>query len=189
MTRLKILRRTAGVTQEEFARRLLVPLNSLRMWDSGLRSAPVSVLARAEALIRDEAHQTELVSLRKLARELGINVQTLQGAIRSGRLEATFSTRSAFGRPMRLATREAGQRFMTAGYLRRKSSPLPVLFQAVPEDFDKQLRGIRQRMRLSQSALASRLGAASKAVVYQWESRKRTPSPVFWQRLLAMEIR
>ena len=27
------------------------------------------------------------------------------------------------------------------------------------------------------------IGAAGKAVVYQWEARKRTPSPVFWQRV------
>jgi DNA-binding transcriptional regulator YiaG len=41
-------------------------------------------------------------------------------------------------------------------------------------------------MRLSQSAFAQRIGAANKAVVYQWESRKRTPSPVLWQRVLAL---
>ena len=27
------------------------------------------------------------------------------------------------------------------------------------------------------------VGAAGKAVVYQWEAWKRTPSPVFWQRV------
>ena len=27
------------------------------------------------------------------------------------------------------------------------------------------------------------VGAAGKAVVYQWEARKRTPSPLFWQRV------
>ena len=26
-------------------------------------------------------------------------------------------------------------------------------------------------------------GAAGKAVIYQWESRKRQPSPVFWTRI------
>jgi hypothetical protein len=31
-----------------------------------------------------------------------------------------------------------------------------------------------------------RIGAANKAVIYQWESRKRTLSPVFWQRVLAI---
>jgi hypothetical protein len=31
--------------------------------------------------------------------------------------------------------------------------------------------------------LAEKIGAAGKAVVYQWESRKRKPSPVLWQRV------
>ena len=30
------------------------------------------------------------------------------------------------------------------------------------------------------------VGAARKAVVYQWEARKRCPSPVFWQRIDAL---
>jgi len=40
--------------------------------------------------------------------------------------------------------------------------------------------------RLTQAAFAHRIGAANKAVVYQWESRQRTPSPVFWQRVEAL---
>ena len=39
---------------------------------------------------------------------------------------------------------------------------------------------------LSQAQLATLVGAARKAVVYQWEARKRTPSPVFWQRITAL---
>ena len=39
---------------------------------------------------------------------------------------------------------------------------------------------------LSQAQLATLVGAARKAVVYQWEARKRTPSPVFWQRLTTL---
>jgi hypothetical protein len=31
------------------------------------------------------------------------------------------------------------------------------------------------------------IGAASKAVVYQWESKKRKPSSVFWQKIAALE--
>jgi DNA-binding transcriptional regulator YiaG len=31
------------------------------------------------------------------------------------------------------------------------------------------------------------VGAASKAVVYQWESGKRKPSPVFWLRIKRMQ--
>ena len=38
-------------------------------------------------------------------------------------------------------------------------------------------------MGLSQAAFAARVGAARKAVMYQWESRQRCPSPLFWQRI------
>jgi DNA-binding transcriptional regulator YiaG len=37
-----------------------------------------------------------------------------------------------------------------------------------------------------QSAFAKRIGAAGKAVVYQWETRKRRPSPVFWKKITAL---
>ena len=39
---------------------------------------------------------------------------------------------------------------------------------------------------LSQAQLATLVGAAQKAVVYQWEARKRRPSPLFWQRLTTL---
>ena len=45
------------------------------------------------------------------------------------------------------------------------------------------LVGLRHRLDLSQQQLAAKVGAASKAVVYQWETGKRKPSPVFWLRL------
>jgi hypothetical protein len=60
-------------------------------------------------------------------------------------------------------------------------APLP----AVPDDYDARLKRLRCRLRLTQHALG-RLGAANKAVVYQWESRQRTPSPVFWERVEAL---
>jgi hypothetical protein len=34
---------------------------------------------------------------------------------------------------------------------------------------------------------ATQVGAARKAVVYQWESRKRCPSPLFWRRIQDVE--
>ena len=47
------------------------------------------------------------------------------------------------------------------------------------------LKRLRRRLRLTQHDLARRIGAANKAVVYQWESRQRKPSPVFWKRVEA----
>jgi len=56
----------------------------------------------------------------------------------------------------------------------------------VPADYDIRLKNLRRRLGLTQAALAHRIGAANKAVVYQWESRQRPPSPVFWQRVKAL---
>jgi DNA-binding transcriptional regulator YiaG len=58
----------------------------------------------------------------------------------------------------------------------------------VLEDYDEQMRALRRGLGLSQAALAMRIGTANKAVVYQWDSRKRKPSPVFWQ-LMADTLR
>jgi transcriptional regulator with XRE-family HTH domain len=41
-------------------------------------------------------------------------------------------------------------------------------------------------MGITQETLARRIGTASKAVIYQWESRKRTPSHVLWQRIVGL---
>jgi hypothetical protein len=35
----------------------------------------------------------------------------------------------------------------------------------------------------TQPELARRIGAANKSVIYQWETRRRTPSVVFWVRV------
>lgn len=59
--------------------------------------------------------------------------------------------------------------------VRMVTPPLP----SVPHDFDEQLRHLRRRLRVTQSEFAQQVGAAGKAVVYQWESRKRIPSPIF----------
>ena len=56
----------------------------------------------------------------------------------------------------------------------------------MPDDYDVQIRALRRAHGVSQAQLATLVGAARKAVVYQWEARKRTPSPVFWQRITAL---
>jgi ribosome-binding protein aMBF1 (putative translation factor) len=167
--------------------RIHVPLNTFRMWDSGLRPAPSHLVQRAGLAVADHARNTTLLSLDQLAREFGVHARTLRAAARTGRLEVTFSSRSAFGRPMRLASRTAVQAFMRKDYRRYGGqspaiSPLP----SVPRDYDVRLQRLRRRLRLTQHDLARRIGAANKAVVYQWESRQRTPSPVFWKRVEAL---
>ena len=89
---------------------------------------------------------------------------------------------------MRFASRAAGEQFVARHYRCFSGqevcpNPLPT----VPHDYDEQLRDLRRRKSLTQAALARRIGAAGKAVIYQGESRKRTPSPVLWQRIRELE--
>ena len=188
MNELRQLRRAIGLGQRAFAALLSVPLETVRTWDSGRRSIPPNMLERAKLAATEHTRNSELLSLDQLARELGVYQRTLRAAARTGRLRVTFSSRSAFGRPIRLATRAAGQAFMRKDYRRyggqsQALAPLP----SVPDDYDARLKRLRRRLRLTQHDLARRLGAANKAVVYQWESRQRTPSPVFWTRVEALD--
>jgi len=116
MTALRELRRGAELSQQEFATLLDVPLNTFRMWDSGLRPTPRHLLQRATLAVTERARNTELLSLDQLARELGAHERTLRAAARIGRLQVQFSIRSAFGRPIRLTTRGAGHIFMRRHY-------------------------------------------------------------------------
>ena len=61
--------------------------------------------------------------------------------------------------------------------------PAPLTWSQIPPDYANQIRRVRQQLGLTQTQLAARVGAARKAVIYQWESRKRCPSPLFWQRI------
>ena len=82
------------------------------------------------------------------------------------------SESSAKGRP---PVMEAGGRFTTAA----RNGIVCAAMNA--------LRELR-RLRFTQDGLARRIGAAGKAVIYQWESRKRTPSPVLWQQVMRLQL-
>lgn len=133
---------------------------------------------------------TELLSLATLAREFGIHERTLRDAARLGRLTVQLSTRSAFGRPIQRATRAAvlayQQRYYRQAYSRTMRNPLRPEQVHVPVDCAERVTLIRHALRLTLSEFAERIGAANKAVVYQWESGKRRPSPVFWTRIVAL---
>jgi DNA-binding XRE family transcriptional regulator len=104
-----------------------------------------------------------------------------------GRLVVRFSSRSVFGRPIRLATRRAAaafkERYYKRSYSRTAPKPRPPDQTHVPADWAHRLRRARRELRLTQAQLAEKIGTARKAVVYQWESGKRRPSPVFWRRI------
>ena len=65
----------------------------------------------------------------------------------------------------------------------------PLTWASVPRDYAAQIRAVRRARGLSQAQLATLVSAAHKAVVYQWEARKRTPSPLFWQRITVLHRR
>jgi DNA-binding transcriptional regulator YiaG len=178
------LRRRLGQSQEELAALLGVSAESCRAWDSGRRSVPLAILARARRAADEYSKQHEWLSLGQLASELGVHVATLQVAARRGRLNVRLDTRSVFRRPARRVTRAAGQDFLMRSYGKRTANVEPCLpLVSVPHNYDVRLKHLRRRLRLTQDALALEIGAAGKAVIYQWESRKRQPSPVLWREV------
>ncbi len=188
VSELRELRRQLALSQAEFADRLGVPAETLRTWDSGRRPAPAPVMRRARDAACRCVDETELVRLKQLATEFSVHPATLQAAAKTGKLVVHFSEKSAFGRPILYATRGEVKRFKAVHY--RRSGEQRTLLKplaTVPPDYDQRLKCVRQRLRLSQDDLARLIGAAGKAVVYQWEVRKRCPSPVFWQGIEKVE--
>ena len=142
--------------------------------------------ARALATHRDEQ---ALLPLPVLALLIGVHVKTLRAAARDGRLLVTYDNKTTFRRLRSRATPAAARAFRRS-YYGRPVKPVdrrvPLTWPSVPDNYDVQIRALRRARGLSQAQLATLVGAARKAVVYQWEARKRTPSPVFWQRITAL---
>jgi DNA-binding transcriptional regulator YiaG len=207
---LRALRRTEGLLQREFADLLQVPINTLRLWDSGIRPVPPRVLHRARAAVAERVQKAALrapspldrsvtaneralptnphasLPLATVARLIHVHVRTLNAAARDGRRRVSYDTWTTF-RSLRTRATLADAEMFLRGY-REKGlwptvQPPRLTWDQIPSDYDTQVRRIRRRLRLTQAAFATRVGAARKAVVYQWESRRRCPSPVFWQRI------
>lgn len=109
-------------------------------------------------------------------RDMSGHVDRRAGRVRNVRLALGLSQRKF---AIRLGVSLESYRPWDSG---RRETPDEVNRRA-PEDFDRQLVALRTRLRISQTQLATRIGAAGKAVIYQWESRKRRPSPILWQRV------
>jgi ribosome-binding protein aMBF1 (putative translation factor) len=143
------------------------------------------MLTRANELaLRHNPH--ELLSLETVARLIHVHVRTLHAAAKDGRLRVNYDTRTTIRRLRSRATLADAETFLHAYFERAvwpKERPAPLTWRQIPPDYADQIRRVRQRLGLTQTQLAARVGAARKAVVYQWESRKRCPSPVFWERI------
>ena len=130
-----------------------------------------------------------LLPLPVLALLIGVHVKTLRAAARDGRLPVTYDTRTTFRQLRARATLAAATQFRRAYYdrqVRPTDQREPPRWANVPGDYAEQIRALRRARGLSQAQLATLVGAARKAVVYQWEARKRCPSPVFWARIQAL---
>ena len=183
---IRVIRLRLQLSQPQFASLLGVSAETYRTWDSGRRVVSDAWLAKARALAATNDPQ-RLYSLQELATELGVHVRTLRDAARKGRLDVVYENRVVFRNPIPRATLLAGRSFMERYYRQsysRFAARPPVPAQpGVPSDWNRRLLRIRRQLRLTQTRLAEQIGAAGKAVVYQWESRKRKPSPVFWRRI------
>ena len=178
-------------SQAAFAAMLGVSPESYRTWDAGRRATPPKMLARARALATHRDDHA-LLPLPVLALLIEVHVKTLRAAARDGRLPVTYDTKTTFRRLRARATSDAARAFRRSYYgrtVRPSDRRAPLTWASVPDDYDAQIRMLRRVRGLSQAQLARLVGAARKAVVYQWEARTRTPSPVFWQRIAALDRR
>lgn len=183
---LRGCRRALSLSQAAFAAALGVSPETYRVWDSARRQPPAQVLDRARALVVHRKDDQELLPLAVLATLVGVHVRTLRNAARDGRLAVTYDTRTTFRRLRPRATPADARVFRQFYYgrtVRPEDRRSPPTWSTIPLDYDIRIRALRQRRGLSQARFATLVGAAKKAVVYQWESRKRCPSPVFWQRI------
>ena len=182
---LRECRIALGQSQAAFAAMLGVSPESYRTWDAGRRATPPKMLARARALAMHRDDHA-LLPLPVLALLIGVHVKTLRAAARDGRLPVTYDTRTTFRHLRARATPVDAKAFRRSYYgrtVRPADRRAPLTWSTVPIDYDVRIRTVRRALGLSQARFAARVGAARKAVVYQWEARKRCPSPVFWQRI------
>jgi DNA-binding transcriptional regulator YiaG len=179
---LREIRTRLGLSQAECAKALGVALETFRTWDAGRRPAPNAIVNQAQTL-RAKRPPHDRVPLQVLADEFHVHVRTLRAAAHDGRLAATFGLRPFFGKLTATATREAAALFMATWYRRTygrgRRHRVAVCRVTVPENYAAMIFRVRHRLGLSQQQLAAKVGAAGKAVVYQWESGKRKPSAVF----------
>jgi DNA-binding transcriptional regulator YiaG len=189
---LLVARTALGVTQRTFATMLGVSQDTYRTWEAQRQPTPTEIVARARKFAKTRGLNAPM-GLDALGRLLGIHPRTLRQAARTGRLTTTYDTRTFCGRPITRATRAAGETFKRRfyrqhGWWRPQATP-PEPWPSIPRNYFSRIIGVRYRLQLTQAELATRIGAANKAVIYQWETCKRRPSPLFWQRVIELERR
>ena len=185
---LRDCRIALGQSQAAFATMLGASPESYRTWDAGRRATPLKILARARALATHRDDHA-LLPLPVLALLIDVHVKTLRAAARDGRLPVTYDTRTTFRRLRARATPAAAQGVSAVvlwaiGGARGPSRAI---------DVGQCARRLRRadsratsRTRVESGAISHPGGRSTESRRYQWEARKRTPSPVFWQRITAL---
>ena len=188
---LRQCRHALALSQSSFAAQLGVSLETYRTWDSGRRPVRPDILTRANELaLRADPHA--LPPLEMLARLIHVHVKTLHAAAKDGRLRVTYETRTTFRSLRARATVADADTFLHAYFEKAvwpKERPAPLTWSHIPSDYGEQIRRVRRQLGVTQAQFAARVGAACKAVVYQWEAGKRCPSPLFWQKIEAFSGR
>ena len=168
---MRTYRRALRLSLSAFAAQLNVPLETYRPWDAGRREPPPQLLTRARTLA-GYPDETVLLPLPVLALMIGVHVRTLHAAARSGRLGVAYETRTTFRRLRPRATLKHALDFRRHYYGTQRRPPataVPLTWASVPEDYDVQLKALRRHLDISQAGFARLVGAAGKAVVYQWK--------------------
>ena len=174
---LRECRIALGKSQAVFATMLGVSPESYRTWDAGRRATPPKLHRPRRGYWRRIATSTRSFRLPILALLIGVHVKTLRSAARDGRLPVTYDTRTTFRRLWARATLADTRAFRRSYYgrtVRPDDRRAPLTWASVPDDYDAQIRALRRARGLSQAQLTTLVGAARKAVVYQWEARTRT---------------
>jgi len=190
-TTIRECRLALKASQTAFAFRLGVAKESYRTWDSGRRTPPQAILTKAQVLA-GAVEASQLLPLDALAQRIGVHVRTLRAAARDGRLRVTYYPKTTFRQLRARATPADAVRFRQTRFREHVPAadrPVVPAWSDVPSDWERFVRALRLELGLSQRTFAQRIGAAGKAVIYQWESRKRTPSPVLWARVLLLRER
>jgi hypothetical protein len=164
VTELRACRRQLAQSQAEFARTLGVALNSLRMWDSGVRPTPPALLERAPncgCKRRSRSSAAEPAQSR-LRIERACPDPASGGADRTAR-SSVFNALSIRPTAPHLGTRR--RQCISSQVLQaiQRSPPGPfTLPSTVPTDCDRQIRKLRLELQLSDGSSGTRGGGRTR---------------------------
>jgi len=122
--------------------------------------------------------RARMLPFETLARLIHVHVRTLHVAAKTDGCASHMDTRTTFHRLRARATLADAETFLHEYFekaLWPRYRPAPLRWNQIPPDYPDQIRRLRRRLDVTQAQFAVLVGAARKALVYQWEARKRLP--------------